>query len=105
MEKTKWRELTSIGVSDKVIAGVDQRGTAKSAAKRRVLVVDPSVDTDEIVVRTYMCAILRIFTYIPILIPFPMFPSAWSLSTPCKKVELKIVCKCHLKRTNGHDVS
>ncbi len=51
-EKTRRRVLTGIIVSDKVIAGINQRGSTNSTAQEGVLVVDTTIDTEDMVVRT-----------------------------------------------------
>ena len=45
------------------------------------------------------------FAYIPILTPFPMFPSAWTLSTPYDTILSHLPNSYQKQRTHSHDMS
>jgi len=42
--------------------------------------------------------------YIPILIPFPIFPSAWTLSTPYDKIPSQLSNLCRKLRAYSHNM-
>lgn len=88
---SSWLErdvLTIERVSDEVKASVDFEALSETTPKWRMVVVNACIDT----VQNHWKSFLRIsdrsinrkglFVYIPMLTPFPILPSAWTLFTP-----------------------